>query len=166
MARRHPKRGKQLDHYGTGQGLFLRDEIPVALGYRVLSAVEKLVLMEWLRTYGKASHGDTVDLGDTGVLFTFSQVREDVAESSFKRARRRLIQIGWFQSAPHLKPLRPGAPNRYLPSTDWRAYEPTAAESAALRKRTAVKAASLKRARCRRADFCVQNLKAAPGKTE
>jgi len=161
--RRGHKHAKIFDHYGTGHGLFLRDEIREALAYRVLSPVERLVLMEWLRTYGKASAGDTVDLSDTGVLFCFSQVREDIGERSFQRARQRLIRAGWFQGAPHLKPLRPGAPNRYLPSTDWRAYKPTAAEAEALRKRDAIKAASLRRARRRRVDFCVQNLKPAAG---
>lgn len=150
---------KAFDTYGAGQGVYLTNELKESDAYRVLTPSGKLVLQEMIRAYYQASNYDKADISHTGFIFTYSQCLEDVDETTFRKARKTLCAKGFFRKAPHLKELRPGAPDRYLPSTEWRAYVPSARECQARQRREQRKKASIARAKRRRADFCAQELK-------
>ena len=86
--------------------------------YRVLRPKQKLVLLDMIRVYRKASSGDKV-YPKGGFQYVWEVCEEDVSESAFYRIRQRLVAVGFFSCPAEIQSMRAGAATRFLPSRDW-----------------------------------------------
>lgn len=145
-------RPKRRYSYGQGAFTLLYDELRSKLAYQDLSPTHRLVLLDMLRVYGRASNGDTVGVS-SGFIYTYSHCQEVVSRNEFYRAIRRILEVGFFDAPPEKQELRAAAPRRFLPSNRWQKYEPAREQASKLRKRKAKKETRLARDRKRRTDF-------------
>lgn len=142
-------------------GHFWRDEPFTALGktlrdsnaYRTLSATEKLVLVDWMRVFDSASWNDKDDLRKKGFCYTYSLCELDIPDRTFRRSKKPILVRKFFECPPLLQSGRPGDPYWFLPSRDWREYEPTAAEQEKIKQWDKRKLRTLDRDHGRRREY-------------
>lgn len=144
-----PRRGT----FGSGSFIVLYEDMLSALAFRVLSPTEKLVLVDMLRIYRKASKGDTgVVLG--GFNYTWSHCKTDVSERAFYKSRRRIVELGFFKVLGEDQAGRLGESHRFSTSELWKKDERVTAEQRRkLMKSDEAKKAKLKRGRDRKTDY-------------
>ena len=118
--------------FGAGKFLAVSSELRASLAYQSLSHASRLVLLDMLWAYGRASQGDTLRL-DRGFRFTYGMCAEPIARGTFYRAIRELKAHGFFAEPLQLQPLVPGGPSVYVPSSDWRKFANTPEGQAAER---------------------------------
>ena len=139
---------------GGKAGFYMNADLIESAAWSVLSGAERAVLVEMLICYGRLSGGDMRDLPDGGMTFTHGMLHTPMDQKTFLRAKRRLVETGFFAEAPReVCDLRTGAPTRYTQSIAWKTYslsEPERAKSAKVQERKEV---GLQRATERRADF-------------
>ena len=146
------KKNQQMGTYGRGRFLMLSDELQQSAAYRVLSPIQKLVLLDMLRLYGRLSRFDREPLPD-GFSYTFKNCLEGINETSFYDARKRLVDVGFMVRRDDLKRLTPGAPDVFSASSGWMKYQPSDAESARLASSEQRKQNSLARGQARKRRF-------------
>ena len=127
-------------------------ELKESDAYRVLTPTERLVLLDMLRLYNKASAGDK-EYPDGGFNYVWQVCLENVSENYFYSARTRLCDLGFFDHPPEIQEMRPAAPTRFLPSREWSKYEATASEAKTLAKRNSEKKDRIRKKKRRRTDF-------------
>ena len=148
-----PRKRQNNGTFGRGRGVYITDELRASLAYKTLTPQERLVLLDMIRVFNKASSGDRHPIADTGIVFTLSMTIEEVDEKSFSVARRRICQRGFFSRVPELESARPGAPHIYMPDTRWRTYTPTPDEQERIQRKAARKAEALSRGSRRKREF-------------
>ena len=142
-----------VGHVRGGSGVYVADEMKTVDAWHMLSATERLVLLEMHRAFMRASRFDTEDISGEGFDFPQSYCRELVDDKTFQTARQKIVAVGWFDDPAELQSGKPGMPKRYAPSDRWRTYTPSPEEAAVLRRRRARLESRTKRDRRRRTDF-------------
>ena len=143
---------RRFGTYGTGKTTPIFDELRRSEAYRILSQTQRLILLDMLRVYCRASCWDTERVPE-GFRFTYEQCEERISETGFYQVMRRLLKVGFLSAPPEIQEGRPAAPRRYLPCEDWRSYEPTADERRRLRGFENARKARLKKKKHRRANY-------------
>ena len=152
MGRRGAKR-QPLGFFGSvGSFTQLYNELKESQAYRVLTPTERLILIDMIRVYGKASAGDYETLSE-GIEYTWSVCLEIVAEATFHRARKRICDIGFFESPLDIQSLRPGAPTRFMPSRKWAKCVATQSDANRLAKHNKAKKKRIREKQRRRSRF-------------
>jgi len=96
------------------------DELLDSAAYRTLTAIEKTILIDWLRQYWSLSEGDKKSIATCGMKYTYSHCKTDCAENSFTKARRSIELRGFFEAPPDLQSLRGDDAKLWIPSDRWR----------------------------------------------
>lgn len=143
---------QRLHFFGQGRNTPVYDELRESEAYRVLGHIARLVLIDMLRVYCRASAWDT-RLVDGGFAYTLTMCDEPVSKNQFYDAVRRIQEVGFFEDRPDLREKRALAPRQFMPSRRWTKYKPTDAESAKLRRLDAHKTRTRNRDRMRRAKY-------------
>lgn len=147
------KRHKTRDTFGHGRGVYLTDEIRQSAAYRVLSPTEKLVLMDFIRKYYRASSGDKTDIRGAGFAYTFQDTLETVDAKTFYRARGRICAVGFFIRDDSLKRLQAGAVDVFIPSEGWRTFTPDTEAARRMESQAARKVDYIERGKERKRQF-------------
>ena len=147
------KRHKTRDTFGCGRGVYLTDEMRQSAAYRILSPTEKLVLMDFIRKYYRASSGDKTDIRSAGFAFTYQDTLELIDSKTFYRARARICAAGFFKRDDSLKQLKAGAVDVFIPSDGWRTFTPDKEAARRIESQQARKAAYIKRGKERTRDY-------------
>lgn len=148
--RKNPRHSSKLGMYSGNSRWstpIFDDTIRGKDAYRTLLPAQKLILIDMMRVYYRASRWDTENITDTGFTFTYKQCSEDLSAHAFYDALRAIVARGWFIEAVQLQELRAGAPKKYLPSRNWENYQGTPEERARLRQKQNRKAKRLQRDR-------------------
>lgn len=147
------KRHKVLGFHGTGKGVYLTNEMRESIAYLTLTSTEKLVLVDFVRMFRRASSGDTRDIRDIGFTFTMAHMLELIDHKTFYRAREKICQLGFFKRADSLKQIKACAPDVFIPSTDWKKFKPDPATEQSIRKKKEQQKTYLKRNEERKRKF-------------
>lgn len=117
---------KKLKHsyYGTGRFTPVYDDLVQSEAYRCLTKATRLILIDMMRTYWRASSFGRMNLSG-GFTYSYATCREEISEKRFYEARQRLVDAGFFEFDPMIQPSDPQASKRYLPSSAWTKYKPT-----------------------------------------
>jgi hypothetical protein len=99
----------------------LYDELRESDAFKALKPAPALVLLDLLKVYYRESRFDKEPLQD-GIVYTWTHCKVDVSEDAFYRAIKRIVEIGFFERAPHLESGRPGSPRVFEPSKRWQSY--------------------------------------------
>jgi hypothetical protein len=113
--------------------------------WAVLSPTQQLILLDMIQVYSIASGGDRNKIDDTGFAYAYSRCTVPCSETTFREARNRFLEIGWFDAPPGIQSMIPGSPKKYVPSRKWNQYVPPPAESQRIKKSKKVKANRLMR---------------------
>lgn len=138
--------------YSAGRSIPIPEDVLKSDAYKVLTDFQSRILINFIGAYCRASNWGKRPVPD-GFEFTHTTCGLDVSSKRFYQARRRIVDVGFFDCPPEVQVLRPSAPARFVASVDWKAYEPTAEEESRLRKRGAVRRKRLDRDRQRKTDF-------------
>ena len=152
-----PKNGparykKRVEHYyGDGYGVFVRDELRDSDAYLVLSFSARVVLIDMLRVYIKASQNEKINIRDVGFEYTFAMCRERISINSFGNSRKEVCRVGFFEMDSNLTLF--SYTNRYAPSIRWKSYKATDEEACVLKKHQDNKCKRLLKDKKRLIDF-------------
>lgn len=141
-----PKRIKRSIKANKGRGFFrpgsgelslkIRYDLLQSAAYVTLPFSAQLVVIDWIRFYYEKSHWETIDIEDLGgfeYCFAVCNVLR-LSENSFLRARKQIVQHGFFSTPPEIQTHEPCSATVFVPSSAWEKYKPTAAEKAALQR--------------------------------
>ncbi len=143
-------------NYGDGTFLMVSDAVRSSIAYRSLTNAHRLVFLDMMGAYMKASKGDTRSIDDSGFTYTFEQCRERIARATFYRATREIVKAGFFTTRPDLQPMRGGEATIYGPSCDWTKLDRSEAGTdarAKVERSERAKQLQIKRDRLRRGVF-------------
>lgn len=146
------RKKQRLHFFGQGRNTPVYDELCESPAYRVLTPSERIVLVDFLRTYSRASSWDSEPVPD-GFNFSFAHCKEVVSEKWFYSAIKRILAVGFFDCPPEIQEGKPMAPRRFVPSRRWAKYKPSATEAKQLARFENGKRKRLDRHRKRRTDF-------------
>ena len=137
---------RRLGTYGAARhGVFINRELRSSKAYQTLTHAARLVLIDWLEAYMRKSRGDTASLTQTGMTFTYGDMTESMNYSTFKAARQAIVDRGFFTCPAAMQTIEPGARRVYVPSTEWRRYEPTTQEHERLHRAKTARRKTLER---------------------
>lgn len=140
--------------FSAGQKYYtpIFEDIRKTAAYRTLTPNQKVILLDMMRQYHRASAFDTESIDKTGFQYTYGHCMEVVSDTAFYDAIKAILRRGWFECPPIMQEPRPAAPRRYIPSQKWRQYEPTELEGKSLVEKEEGKRAKLASDRLRVAD--------------
>lgn len=85
---------------GVKAGFYITKDLIESKAWSVLSFAERMVLVEMLLHYSKLSWGDTRALPKGGMTFTHKMLLTSMDIKTFRNARCRLVDTGFFALAP------------------------------------------------------------------
>lgn len=125
----NPKRHQKRPYWTFGEGAFVMvcEELKKSVAYKVLTSTQRLILLDMIRVYAKAS-GSGKHRIDGGFPYTFSICTENVCETSFQKGVREILKRGFFDAPATLQDDRPASAKRYVQSRKWEDYKPAKEE--------------------------------------
>jgi hypothetical protein len=150
---RNGRNSERLAYYWANKEPFvaLSEGMRKSVAWKVLTATQRLILLEMLSVYYIVSLGNKAKIGDTGFAFTYSRCTVECSEITFRHSRERFLDIGWFKAPPMIQSTVPGSATLFAPCREWGQYEAIESEARGLKKRAKGKAARLTRdKKCKR----------------